>query len=334
MGKMKKIRLCIGILAFALMMPMSGCSVSISFGTNKDTEAEKETEEKTEKKTETEKQEEKTVEPAEATVTPTPTPEPVQEKAVSAAEPVQEKAVPTPEPEVKEQPAAESVQQKTPQYVTYYVVNCKQSITLRPGPDVNSGEICQIPLGAAVSYIESAENGFYKINYNGKTGYSLASYLSTSKPSAGASYVPAPAQMTTYGYETYYVVNCKQSITLRTSPSTEAGEICQIPLGAAVSYISAASNGFYYISYNGNTGYALASYLSSSYGSSYYDTCRVVNCKQSITLRPGPDVNSGEICQIPLGATVSFVGTAANDFYEIYYMGNHGYALASYLEFQ
>ena len=309
MGKMKKIRLCIGILAFALMMPMSGCSVSISLGTNKDTEAEKETEEKTEKKTETEEQEEKTAEPTEKPkeITATPTPEAVQEKPVS-----------TPEPEVKEQP----VQQKTPQYVTYYVVNCKQSITLRPGPDVSSGEICQIPLGAAVSYIESAENGFYKINYNGKTGYSLASYLSTSKPSAGASYVAVPAQTTTYGYETYYVVNCKQSITLRTSPSTEAGEI------------SAASNGFYYISYNGNTGYALASYLSSSSGGSYYDTCRVVNCKQSITLRPGPDVDSGEICQIPLGATVSFVGTAANDFYEIYYMGNHGYALASYLEFQ
>lgn len=104
-----------------------------------------------------EKQEEKTAEPAEVTATPTPTPEPVQEKAVS-----------TPEPEVKEQSVAESVQQKTPQYVTYYVVNCKQSITLRPGPDINSGEICQIPLGAAVSYIESAENGFYKINYNGK----------------------------------------------------------------------------------------------------------------------------------------------------------------------
>ena len=54
MGKMKKIRLCIGILAFALMMPMSGCSVSISLGTNKDTEAEKETEEKTEKNMESE----------------------------------------------------------------------------------------------------------------------------------------------------------------------------------------------------------------------------------------------------------------------------------------
>ena len=172
---------------------------------------------------------------------------------------------------------ATSGQINTADYETYYVVNCKQSITLRPGPDVSSGEICQIPLGAAVSYIESAENGFYKINYNGKTGYSLASYLSTSKPSAGASYVAVPAQTTTYGYETYYVVNCKQSITLRTSPSTEAGEICQIPLGSAVSYISAASNGFYYISYNGNTGYALASYLSSSSGGSYYDTCRALH---------------------------------------------------------
>lgn len=325
---MKKIRLYVGVLAFALMIPMSGCSVSISFGTNKDTEAEKETEDKTEKKTEAEEQEEQAAEPTEqpreVTATATLTPEPVQE----------EKIVSTPEAEVKEQSAAESTQQKTPQYVTYYVVNCKQSITLRPGSDVSSGEICQIPLGSAVSYIESAENGFYKINYNGKTGYALASYLSTSKPSASTSYAAAPAQTTTYGYETYYVVNCKQSITLRTSPSTEAGEICQIPLGSAVSYISAASNGFYYISYNGNTGYALASYLSSSSGDAYYDTCRVVNCKQSITLRPGPDVDSGEICQIPLGATVSFVGTAANGFYEIYYMGNHGYSLADYLEFQ
>ena len=219
-----------------------------------------------------------------------------------------------------------------PTYVTYYVVNCKQSITLRPKPDVNSGEICQIPLGSAVSYIESASNGFYKIVYNGTTGYALAAYLSVNGGSVNSSYVPA--QTTVYGYETYYVVNCKQSITLRTGPSTEAEEICQIPLGSAVSYISAASNGFYYISYNGNIGYALASYLTSSSSGSYYDTCRVVNCKQSITLRPAPDVDSGEICQIPLGATVSFAGTAVNDFYEIYYMGNHGYALASYLEFQ
>ena len=223
-------------------------------------------------------------------------------------------------------------QKSYPKYETYYVVNCKESITLRPQPDVSSCELCQIPYGSAVSYIESAQNGFYKIVYNGATGYGLAAYLSTDKPAD--SYYSSSSQPSTIMYPTYYVVNCKQSITLRTNPSTSASEICQIPLGSAVSYISTASNGFYYISYNGNNGYALANYLSSAGNSSAYDTCRVVNCKESITLRPAPDVDSGEICQIPLGSTVSFVASAGNGFYEIYYMGNHGYALADYLDFQ
>lgn len=131
-------------------------------------------------------------------------------------------------------------QKSYPKYETYYVVNCKESITLRPQPDVSSGELCQIPYGSAVSYIESAQNGFYKIVYNGATGYGLAAYLSTDKPAD--SYYSSSSQPSTIMYPTYYVVNCKQSITLRTSPSTSASEICQIhvmpmvnPDGVAIS---------------------------------------------------------------------------------------------------
>ncbi|MBT9778498.1 SH3 domain-containing protein [Clostridium sp. MCC353] len=141
-------------------------------------------------------------------------------------------------------------------YVTYYVVNCNESITLRTSPSTSAGEICQIPLGSAVSYVETADNGFYKIIYNGKTGYGLASYLSQDKPSTTGN-----SGSNTGVYRTFYVVNCNESITLRTSPSTSASEICQIPLGSAVSYVETSSNGFYKVIYNGNTGYALASYL-------------------------------------------------------------------------
>lgn len=137
-------------------------------------------------------------------------------------------------------------------------------------------------------------------------------------------------------YMTMYVVNCNESITLRTEPSTSASEICQIPLGAAVSYISSASNGFYQISYLGYTGYALASYLSEEDPGSdtLYTTMRVVNCRESITLRTSPSTAAAEICQIPLGATVSYIEVAANGFYKIVYLGRTGYALASYLEFE
>ena len=270
--KVKRIEIAASILTLSLTVVMSGCSVSINLN-NKKKEA-------TESMETTEKKEE------------TPAPESVEPSVSVSAEKTQQ----TQQTDVQDQ------------YTTYYVVNCNESITLRKQPDVNSGQITQIPLGSAVSYVESAQNGFYKVIYNGSTGYALASYLSTSKPVASAA---APTQTSTENYETYYVVNCEKSITLRPQPDVNSGEICQIPLGSAVSYISAASNGFYYISYNGNKGYSLASYLSpSSGGNSVYSTCRVVNCNESITLRPQPDVNSGEICQIPLGETVSYVGAA------------------------
>lgn len=136
---------------------------------------------------------------------------------------------------------------------TYYVVNCKQSITLRTEPSTSASEITQIPLGQAVGYIENAGNGFYKINYDGAIGYSLASYLSASKPNNTAS------SGTSYTYAK--VVNAEEFITLRSSPSTTASEITKIPAGAYVTYLGTAANGFYNIEYNGMSGYGLQSYL-------------------------------------------------------------------------
>ena len=321
--KRKKIRAIVGALALVLTVSMSGCSVTVNLGNKKEAAEGTETVEKKEETKSEIKNETRSEKKAETTKkAETPTPEPT--------------ATPVPVSEEKtRQTAPAAVQQSSTQtqYTTYYVVNCHESITLRPQPDVNSGEITQIPLGAAVSYVETAQNGFYKVIYNGNTGYALASYLSTAKQATSA--VTAPVQSSAENYETYYVVNCNESITLRPQPDVNSGEICQIPLGSAVSYISAASNGFYYICFNGNTGYSLAAYLSpSSGGASYYSTCRVVNCNESITLRPQPDVDSGEICQIPLGETVSYIGPASNGFYEISYMGQTGYSLAEYLAFE
>lgn len=133
---------------------------------------------------------------------------------------------------------------------TYYVVNCKRSITLRTYPSTSADAITQIPLGQAVGYIENAGNGFYKINYDGLVGYSLASYLSSSR-SSGSSGGESFAQ----------VVNCQEWITLRSEPSTSAASLARIPLGAYVTYLGPAGNGFYYIEYNGRRGYGLQQYL-------------------------------------------------------------------------
>lgn len=132
---------------------------------------------------------------------------------------------------------------------TYYVVNCNEFVTLRKKPSTSAEEYCKIPLGTPVTFVESAGNGFCKVSYGGHTGYVLASYLgfeSHEEPDAAV---------------LMEVVNCKESITLRKIPSTKGEEFCQIPLGELVEYMGTAENGFYMVSYNGYTGYALASYL-------------------------------------------------------------------------
>ncbi len=136
---------------------------------------------------------------------------------------------------------------------------------------------------------------------------------------------------TAFAYTTLFVVNCRESITLRSDPSVYAPELAQIPLGQAVSYLGDAGNGFYKINYDGLIGYALAQYLSSQSpnNSNRYGT--VVNCRQSITLRVAPSVQAEEIIQMPLGARVRFISNAANDFFKVEYQGMTGYALRAYI---
>ena len=218
-------------------------------------------------------------------------------------------------------------------YKTLYVVNCNKSITLRTSPSTGSKEIMQIPLGAAVSYIETAANGFYKVIYNGNTGYALASYLG--EEYTGGAKNPTPAARTTTGFyngQSLWVVNCKESISLRTQPSTSASSIRQIPLYAQVTYLSDASNGFVQVRYNGVSGYALVQYLDEfEPQTAIYQYMTVINCNQSITLRTSPSTSAAEICQIPLGASVYVLDEASNGFYRVEYAGRSGYALSKYL---
>lgn len=153
--------------------------------------------------------------------------------------------------------AAEPATAMTQVLTTLYVVNCNESITLRTADSTSAKEIRQIPLGAAVSFMENAANGFYKVSYNGSTGYALASYLSVDPYNHYVASTTAAASTSWTGK----VVRCNEFITLRKTPSTKGEEITKIPLGTIVTVYSGADNGFYYINYGGIEGYALASYI-------------------------------------------------------------------------
>lgn len=152
------------------------------------------------------------------------------------------------------QPASIAVSTATEVKYTMKVVNCKEWISLRELPSTSSTRIIQIPLGAEVGFIEDAGNGFYKIAYGGKTGYSLAEYLTDGAASEQGAPLSANGNELT-------VVNCKEWVSLRVTPSTSAERLITVNLGEKVTYVSDAPNGFTQVNYQGKTGYILTQYL-------------------------------------------------------------------------
>lgn len=131
-------------------------------------------------------------------------------------------------------------------------------VNMRCGAGVEYDKVLpdMIPNGTMLTVTQEAVafngNSWGYTNYNGTYGWiALTQVTKYEEPTEGA---PIP--------HTRYVINCNESITLRTNPDVNAAEICQIPLGTAVATFGDAGNGFISVYYQGSSGYCLASYLS------------------------------------------------------------------------
>ena len=129
---------------------------------------------------------------------------------------------------------------------------------------------------------------------------------------------------------TYFVVNCKEYIHLWDVPSTHAGNyLAEIPLGKAVGFIEVTNENFSKVNYDGIIGYVVSSYISPN---SPFRDAKVVNCRESITLREEPTTYARELIQIPLGARVKYLGVETDSFYKVEYRSMVGFVLKTYLQ--
>jgi hypothetical protein len=135
---------------------------------------------------------------------------------------------------------------------TMYVVNCNEFVTLRAKPSTSAASITKVAKGQAVE-AWSYNGSFCYCTYRGMSGYILSQYLG-SYPSGGGSY-PSGGYM-----GTKRVVNCNSWVTLRSRPSTSAGTVTRVPLGAYVEayYYNTEFAECYYL---GMHGYILTAYL-------------------------------------------------------------------------
>lgn len=192
------------------------------------------------------------------------------------------------------------------------IVTCG-SLNVRSGPGTEYSVIGGLTAGCAIS-ITGEESGWWKINYNGGTGFVCGQYIDTSK--AG---MPEEEKSEVFTG----TVSVDSSLNIRNSPWGDI--IGSFSNGDRVDIVGKSGN-WYKIKHNGSFAYVYADYIKNGTSpntsentetsatiatDSSGDTCRrIVNCAQNYigsTQFRGPEVNYGNL------ACAQFVSTALKD---------------------
>ena len=135
-----------------------------------------------------------------------------------------------------------------------------ENLNMRSGNSTLYGIILTIPKGSQVEVLSSL-NGWDKVSYNGKTGWSSAKYLTASSapaPSPAPTPAPAPAPVSSVTFKT-----TTHNLNMRTGNSTGHSVLVTIPQGGRVEVL-ATQNGWDQVLYNGQIGWSSAKYLTSA----------------------------------------------------------------------
>ena len=136
-------------------------------------------------------------------------------------------------------------------------VKCSSSVNFRSAPNTSSTSYGELKNGTRVNVV-GVSSGWYKVTYNGKTGYIHPDYITLASSSAGTAIAPSNTVTSTTG--TAGTVKCSSSVNLRSEANTSSSILAELKNGTAVTVVSTA-NGWCKVSYAGKTGYISADYL-------------------------------------------------------------------------
>ncbi|MDE6849686.1 MAG: SH3 domain-containing protein, partial [Ruminococcus sp.] len=148
-----------------------------------------------------------------------------------------------------------------------------------------------------------------------------------------------PVKNQTYVYDTGfygYITTQKDPLNVRSEPSKNSKVLTSIPKGEYVYVYNTSEYGWYYTTYNGNSGYISADYVTAGQSpvyDSYTPSTAVVATKQDVlNLRKSASTNGTIITGIPKGSTVTII-EYGYDWCYVSWVGYTGYVSTDYLTF-
>ena len=196
-------------------------------------------------------------------------------------------------------------------------VKCSSSVNFRSAPNTSSTSYGELKNGTKVNVV-GVSSGWYKVTYNGKTGYIHPDYITLASSSAG----------------TAGTVKCSSSVNLRSAANTSSSILAELKNGTAVTVTSTA-NGWCKVTCSGKTGYIKQDYVSttgsaSNNTSASTGTAAVVKCSSTVNFRSSASTSSTVLGELKNGTAVTVLSTS-NGWSKVSYAGKAGYISADYL---
>lgn len=210
-------------------------------------------------------------------------------------------------------------------------VKCSSSVNFRSAPNTSSTSYGELKNGTKVNVV-GVSSGWYKVTYNGKTGYIHPDYITLASSSAGTAIAPSNTVTSTTG--TAGTVKCSSSVNLRSEANTSSSILAELKNGTKITVVSTA-NGWCKVTYSGKTGYIKQDYVSttgsaSNNTSASTGTAAVVKCSSTVNFRSAASTSSTILGELKNGTAVTMLSTS-NGWSKVSYAGKTGYISADYL---
>lgn len=203
------------------------------------------------------------------------------------------------------------------------------SVNFRKGPGTNYASIKMLAKGTKVTVL-ALENGWYKLDVNGTTGYVSKAYIKMDTGSSGGTETSGSADTATGTGTT------TASVNFRKGPGTSHASIKMLAKGTKLT-IYALENGWYKVSVGGTTGYISKDYvkLDSASGTQTGSTTWVGEVYgEYVRMRSTPDLSlqNNILGDYPVGTRVTILAQTTNGFYQVVVNGVTGYMHKDYVK--
>ncbi|MEK4581134.1 C40 family peptidase [Bacillus sp. FSL R12-0074] len=230
-------------------------------------------------------------------------------------------------PEQNTQKAATQTVQASTSNSSSYTVNASV-LHVRAGSSTSHDIISRVYNGQTLNVI-GEENGWFKINHNGKTGYVSGEFVSKNGKKTNNNVSTGGNNKVT-----------ADVLRVRTAPNTSSSVSGRVYEGQTLNVIG-QENGWVKINHNGKVGYVsgeFVSSVSSNAGSSNNNTNNTVKPASgnytvnvsSLRVRTGPSTSHTTIGSVKKGQVVQVIGEV-QDWFKINYAGQTAYLSKDYV---